>query len=137
MLTLWRPSRDLFRWDLDDLFGRPLLEGSRFTPAVDIEEQDDRFVLRADLPGIREKDLDLQVHDGTLRLTGKREDQREEKRGSATFRERTFGGFTRQFTLGPNVDAEKIEASYEDGVLTVVLPKKEAAKPRQIPVKVQ
>jgi len=134
MLTLWKPFNDLARFH-DDLFRRGRNgELVRFTPAVDIEELEDRFVLSADLPGIDEKDLEITVHDGVLVLSGKREVSQEEERDGGLYRERSHGSFCRQFRLGPHVDPEKIEAHFSKGVLQVTLPKKEEAKPKQIPV---
>jgi HSP20 family protein len=134
MLTLWKPSDEWFSFgrELDRWFDEGPTRGP--CPAVDIEEEENRFVLRADLPGVDEKDLEVRVHEGVLILGGKRTETREEQRGGGVYRERSTGSFSRQFRLGPGVDDTKIEASYKNGVLTVVLPKQEAAKPRQIPV---
>jgi HSP20 family protein len=104
-----------------------------YAPAVDITEEEDHFLIKADLPGVDEKDIEVKVHDGVLLLSGKREETREEEEGYS-YRERRSGSFCRQFRLGRNVDAEKIEAAYKKGVLEVKLPKKEEAKPRQIAV---
>ncbi|MBI4705537.1 MAG: Hsp20/alpha crystallin family protein [Deltaproteobacteria bacterium] len=138
MLTLWNPTTSLFRWSpiFDELFAGGTEDGREqlFAPAVDIEEQEDKFVLRADLPGVSEKDIEVRVHEGTLALSGKREEAKEEKREGGYYRERRSGSFHREFRLGPSVDGEKIAASYKNGVLSVVLPKKEEVKPRQIPV---
>ena len=140
MLTLRRPHQDLYRWsrDLDRLFswGEENGKSHSYAPAVDIDDEEDKFVLRADLPGIDEKNLEVRVHEGTLLLAGKRDQSEEEKTDSGCYRERRHGSFCRQFKLGANVDEAKVEASYKNGVLTVVLPKKEEAKPRQIPVNV-
>lgn len=137
MLTLWKPLNELssFSRAFDEAF-RPLTfkREAFFAPAVDIEEHEDRFVLHADLPGMNEADIDVQVHEGQLLLSGKREYSKEEKTDSGTYRERSYGTFCRRIRLGSTVDAEKIEASYDKGVLSVTLPKKEEAKPRQIPV---
>ena len=139
MLTLWRPYRDLFSWgrEFEDLFRavEPDKGNYAFSPAVDIEEKEDAFVLNADLPGVNPKDLELEVHDGMLRIAGKREEANEEKREGVYRRERRAGSFERQFQLGAHVDASKIAAEYKNGVLTVTLPKSAEAKPRQIPVK--
>jgi HSP20 family protein len=105
-----------------------------YAPAVDIHEAENKFVIRADLPGLEEKDLDVRVHDGTLILSGKREQSKQEQTDQGYHRERRCGSFCRQFRLGSQVDDQQIEASYKNGVLTVVLPKREEAKPRQIPV---
>lgn len=138
MLTLWRPYRDWLSWsrEIDDVFGKES-DGTAvaFCPAVDIEEQQDAFVLRADLPGVSEKDVTLTVHDGVLLISGKREQAKKEEKNGSLVCERRYGTFQRQFQLGRGVDATRIEASCKNGVLTVVLPKAESAKPRQIPVK--
>ena len=128
MLTLWRPHEDLFSW----LSGASVPES--FAPAVDVEEEAERYVIRADLPGTDEKDIDVRVEDGVLVLSAKRETATEAKRGKLHYAERRRGAFCRQFSLGTNVDQTKIEASYQHGVLTVALPKKPAAVARQIPV---
>jgi len=133
MLTLWNPRRDLFARSFDQL-----CEGfngsSALAPAVDLQQEEDRVVLRADLPGVAEKDIEVTVHDGVLLLSGKREQTVEDKAKGTYHRERRFGSFQRQFRLGPEIAAERIEARHENGVLTVVLPKREEARPRQIKV---
>ena len=137
MLTLWRPFNDLATWGRAfDNSLRPVssTRSQFFSPEVDIEELEDRYVLRADLPGMEEQDIDVQVHEGTLHLSGKREESVEQESEGGFYRERRYGSFARRFRLGSHVDAEKIEATYDKGVLSVVLPKKEEAKPRQIPV---
>ena len=138
MLTLWRPFSELFgisRECDDQDWGKPS-NGNRvdFAPAVDIEEKEDHFLISADLPGVNEQDIELKVQDGTLLLSGKREAVKEEKSETLSYSERSSGSFCRSFTLGKGVNAEKIEASYKNGVLTVKLPKAEESKPRQIPV---
>ncbi len=135
MLTLWRPHEALFRWgnELDGFFNHSSDEPA-LRPAVDVVEEEHRYVLSADLPGFQEKDIDVRVVDDVLVLSGKREESRNAKSGSVTYAERRYGTFCRQFSLGSTVDEAKIEATYKNGVLTVALPKKEEAKPRQIPV---
>jgi len=136
MLNLWRQQEGLFNWsqELERLFDGNSDSGHNHPPAVDIEENESHFVIRADVPGVNEKDLEVRVHEGTLLLSGKREESKEEKSARGCYRERRYGSFCRQFRLGTEVDDNRIEASYRNGVLTVLLPKKEAAKPRQIPV---
>ena len=123
--------------EIDDLFDtfRANNELVAFSPAVDILEEEDHFLIKADLPGMSESDIDIRVHDGMLLLSGKRDDERAEEREGSYYRERRHGSFSRQFKLGSNVDPETIEATYNNGVLEVKLPKKEEAKPRQIKVK--
>ena len=131
MLTLWNPRAQLFPWHSG--FAYPE-EAQTYRPAVDIEESETGFTLRADLPGIDEKDIDITVHEGVLTLSGKREDAREAE--TANLRERRFGSFSRRFRLGDQVSAEGIEASFKNGVLAIAMPKKEEVKPRQISVSV-
>ncbi len=138
MLTLWRPFGGLFTLDreLDDLFWGKPSNGNRvdFSPAVDIVEKPDHFLISADLPGVSEKDIEVKVQDGVLLLSGKRESSKKEKTEGGYYRERSHGSFCRSFTLGDSVDPAKIEATYKNGVLTVKLPKKAETRPRQIPV---
>jgi len=138
MLTRHRPFHNLGRFHrgFDHFFGVPTenTNPTAFTPAVDIEETDGAVVLSADLPGVDEKDIEVTVHQGVLVLTGKREDKREEETENTIYRERRYGAFFRRFRLGSKVDPDAIVAAYKNGVLTVTLPKKEEAKPKQIPV---
>ena len=138
MLTLRRPFGGLFglTHELDELFEGRRGNGNRvdFSPAVDIEEKGDHFLVSADLPGVSEKDIEVKVHDGVLLLAGKREASKEQKTETGYYRERSYGSFCRSFTLGDGVDPAKIEAAYKNGVLTVKLPKKPETQPRQIPV---
>jgi len=138
MLTLWRPHEGLFNWsqELERLLGWSSEDGQTHgcAPAVDIEENEHEVVIRADVPGVDEKNLEVRVQEDTLLLSGKREDRQQKTDGRTHYSERRCGAFCRQFRLGTEVDDTKIEASYRNGVLTVVLPKKEAAKPRHIPV---
>jgi HSP20 family protein len=107
-----------------------------WTPSVDIKESADEIVLRADLPGVDEKDIDIKVEDGTLTLKGERKFEHE-KEGEGYHRiERSYGSFVRCFALPESVSPEKVQANYKHGVLTVTLPKKEVAKPRSIKVAV-
>ena len=137
MLMHWRPYNELARWsrELDELFqGERDNGGMVFRPPVDIEETEDSFVLHADLPGVNEQDIEVKVDDGKLLLSGKRETRSDEENHNGTYRERRFGSFFRQFSLGPNVDPSTIKATYKNGVLSVTLPKKPESKPHQIKV---
>lgn len=108
-----------------------------WAPAVDIHEAEDALVVTADLPGMKESDLDVRVENNTLTIRGERKFESEVKEESYLRVERTYGSFTRSFTLPNTVKTEGIEASYKDGVLTVKLPKREETKPRQVKVNVQ
>ena len=107
-----------------------------WTPGVDIVENENELVLKADVPGIELKDIDIRMENGTLTIKGERKFEKEEKAASYHRVERSYGTFARTFALPDSVDAEKVGAAYKDGVLTVTLPKKEVAKPRSIKVSV-
>jgi HSP20 family protein len=100
---------------------------------VNVYETDDEYLLRADLPGVDPKDMDLSVAENTVTLTGKREDEQEDVRYYR--RERPVGSFTRTVTLAERIDADKVKAEYKNGVLSVIVPKTQAAKPKSIAIK--
>ena len=121
--------------------GRPVADedwalGGTWAPAVDIFEQDGNIVLKAEVPGIDAKDVDIRVENNMLTLRGERKFDNEVKNDSYHRVERSYGSFSRSFTLPSVVDTEKIKADYKDGVLRVTLPKKEEAKPKQIAISV-
>jgi HSP20 family protein len=141
-LNVWSNFAGL-RNEIDRLFEAPLTELARTSqllsgsaPALDVYEDKDSFVVKAELPGLKKEDIEVSLHDGTLSISGERKS--EEKSGKAEFyrSERFFGRFQRTVTLPAPVAADKITGSYKDGVLTVTLPKAEEAKPKQINVQV-
>ncbi len=103
-------------------------------PAVDLYEDEQKVVLKADLPDLNEKDLNIEVANGTLTLKGERKFEKEDKRDGYHHVERRFGSFVRRFSLPPTVDSDKITADYQRGVLTVEMPKREEARPKQVKV---
>jgi len=107
-----------------------------WTPAVDIYETENELVLKADLPDVKMEDIDIRMENGTLALKGERKFENEEKRKGFHRVERSYGTFARYFTLPETVDTDKVHADYHNGVLTITLPKKEVAKPRQVKVQV-
>src|SRR5579884_1275496 len=107
-----------------------------WTPAVDIYETENELVLKADLPDVKMEDIDIRMENGTLALKGERKFENEETKKGFHRVERSYGSFARYFTLPETVEAEKVRAEYKNGVLTVTLPKKEVAKPRQVKVQV-
>jgi len=123
----------------EDAFTRLLSEprGNRpWSPGVDIYETENELVLKADLPDVDMKDIDVRVENQTLTIEGERKFE-QESNGKGYHRiERNFGHFVRSFTLPPSFEADKVAAAYKNGVLTVSLPKREAAKPKQIKVSV-
>jgi HSP20 family protein len=110
--------------------------GGTWAPAVDIFEHEGNIVLKAELPGVDPKDVDIRVENNVLSLRGERKFDSEVKRDEYHRVERAYGSFSRSFTLPAVVDTEKIAADYSDGVLKVTLPQKEEAKPKQISISV-
>jgi HSP20 family protein len=108
-----------------------------WVPSVDILEKDGKLILRAELPGMAEKDIDLKIEGDTLTLKGERKMDKEDNESNYHRVESFYGSFTRSFRLPDTVDYEKISAEYKNGVLTVTLPQKPEVKPREIPVSVQ
>ena len=123
---------------LDQFFVRPTPRNgfAAFVPAIDIVESPEEFVLRADLPGISQKDVKVSVMADTLTIRGERKQTTAQKDGSLHRSERVYGAFERSFTLGTPVRADQIKASYRDGVLEVHVPKAEEARMREIEVQV-
>jgi len=108
-----------------------------WAPVVDILEKDGNLVLRAELPGMEQKDINLQIEGNILTLKGEKKFESEEKRDVYHRRESIYGNFSRSFSLPESVDREKIHADYKNGILTITIPQKPEVKPREIPVAVQ
>ena len=106
-------------------------------PSVDILEKDGNLILRAELPGMTEKQIDLKLEGNTLTLKGERKMENEDKKSNYHRIESFYGSFTRSFRLPDTVDLGKVNAEYKNGVLTITLPQKPEVKPREIPVSVQ
>ena len=107
-----------------------------WSPTLDVFDDKDAFVVQAELPGLKKEEIGVALRDGVLTLSGERKQEREKKEGDTFRSERSFGKFTRSVTLPAAVDATKVVASYQDGILTVNLPKAEEAKPKQIAINV-
>jgi len=143
-LARWDPFRDLMsiQGEMNRLFGRTygggedVLAGS-WAPALDIYETEDRFVVNVELPGIDPKDVDVSVEDSTLTIRGERRFSEDVKEENYRRVERRYGSFVRSFGLPKITDADKIEASFDKGVLTIEVPKVEPAKPKKITVKAE
>ena len=130
------------RREIDRLFEEPfsfLAPSTSFfegwTPAVDIYEDNDKYVVKAALPGMKKEDIDVSLDGNTLTISGERKQEEQKQEGESYRSERFFGRFQRSITLPTAVQANKIEAAYKDGVLNVTLPKVEEAKPKQIQIK--
>jgi HSP20 family protein len=107
-------------------------QGRRWVPPMDLVEAEDHFILKADLPGLSEDDVNIEVQDGTLTISGERQAEHEQRERGWYHIERSFGSFNRSLTLPDGVDPDGIEASFKDGVLEVHIPKPEERKPRRI-----
>ena len=141
-LVRWDPIRELdsLQGDMNRLFDR-FFEGRgsngasrRWIPAMDLVETDDSLVLRGDLPGMSEDDVDIEIKDNVLTVSGERKAENEEKGEGYHRVERAFGSFSRSLTLPQGVDAEKVEAKFENGVLEVRIPKPAVAKPTRVQI---
>jgi HSP20 family protein len=141
-LTRFEPFRDLLNLQsqvnrLFQDFGRgsdELMTGGTFVPPVDIYEDEHSITLKLEVPGINEKDIDVQLENNTLTVRGERKFEAEEKEENFHRVERRYGSFARSFTLPNTVDPENVEANYENGLLKIRLAKRAEAKPKQIRV---
>jgi HSP20 family protein len=122
-------ARDLFAWD--PYGSRP----SAFVPAFEVKETTDAFVLKADLPGVSDQNLDIAVHNSVLTVAGSRQAEERKDDDSYSLYERQFGSFSRSFQLPETADGERVEAKLDAGVLTLTIGKKAEAKPRKIAIK--
>jgi HSP20 family protein len=135
MALLVRPepfTREIDRV-FDAFFGQTD-QGRRWVPPMDLVEAEDHFVLKADLPGLSESDVNIEVQDGTLTISGERKAEHEQREKGWYRIERSFGSFNRSLTLPDGLDPERIEASFSEGVLEVRIPKPEERKPRRISI---
>ena len=145
VLTRWDPFREfttlqdrmgrLFRNNYGE-GGEESLTTTAFAPPVDVYEDEHNVVLKLEVPGIDEKDIDVRVENNTLTVHGERKFETEEKEENFRRVEQQYGSFTRSFTLPTTVDADSIQATYDKGILKIQLAKKAEAKPKQIKVSV-
>ncbi len=137
MLTVWDPFADLNRMhrDIERNFFGPRTREADFAPPVDVHEDGDSLVLRAELPGVKREDVDIGIDGNVLTLKGERKLEKEETGRKYHRIERSYGTFVRQFQLPTNVDSTSVDATLSDGVLTLKLAKKQELKARKIEVK--
>jgi HSP20 family protein len=146
-LIRWEPARELnsLQSEMNRLFntffdtppaGGPGDGGRRWLPAMDVVETPDHFVLRADLPGLSEGDVDVELEDNVLTISGERKAEHEDRQEGFYRVERAFGSFRRSLTLPEGVDPNAIDASFDKGVLEVRIPKPEERKPRKVAISV-
>lgn len=132
---LRRQMDEVFNRSLSSFFDDGTETMSSWAPAMDVLERENEIVLRAELPGLSEQDVEITVENNTLSLRGEKRFEEEENEGAYRRVERRYGSFYRSFSLPSTVDRDRIDASFKNGVLEVVLPKVEQAKPRKIAVK--
>lgn len=137
MLSLQERMNRLFEDSLIRTRGEEDLSLGAWAPAVDIYEDEEKIVLRADIPGIKAEQINIKVENNTLTLSGERRFEKEVKKEDYHRVERQYGVFSRSFTLPGTVDFDKIRAEHRDGVLELVLPKREESRPKQIKVQVR
>ncbi len=136
LMTTQRGFDRLFKEAFTPFFGEGELSTRTWAPPVDIYETESDIVVKAELPGVDPKDVEVKVEDNTLYLKGERKFEKEVKNESYHRVERAYGSFARSFSLPNSINAEKVKAEYKDGLLTLMLPKREEAKPRTIKIDV-
>jgi HSP20 family protein len=134
-LDPFKAMREWLRWDPFRAIAPTLAFEREWMPSFEIRENGDSFLFKADLPGIKQGDLEVSLTGNRLQISGKRDAEKETKEETVYLYERSFGSFIRTFTLPEGIDAEHTKSELKDGVLTVVVPKLPAAKPKKIEVK--
>jgi len=138
----WADFRSL-QEDINDLFDTDRFPSTRglfdrsVSPAIDVVDGENEFILSCEIPGMNEKDIDVSIVSNVLTIKGQKKDEHEEKKGKYYRKESWSGSFQRTLSLPTSVDASKINAQLKDGILTVTLPKREESKPKQITVNVK
>jgi HSP20 family protein len=131
----FRMMRDLMQWDpFRDLGTYPAYEQRGFVPDFEVKETKDGYLFKADLPGVKDEDLDISLVSNRLTISGRREAEKQEEGEAWYAYERSYGTFQRSFTLPQGVDAESVKAELKDGVLTLHVPKKPEVQPKKITV---
>ena len=145
-LTPWKPFEfDRLRREMDRVWdsffeGRPsrrTREEGEWLPSIDVSETKSDLVVKAELPGMEAKDIEISLNEGLLTIKGDKKQEREEKEEGYHLIERSYGSFTRSIRLPKDVQSDKINASYKNGVLKVILPKSEEAEKKEIKIKVE
>ena len=152
-VTIWKPFTELapfgefdrMRRDMDRLWdsflegvpGRRGEERGEWLPSLDVSETKNELVVKAEVPGMDHKDIDISLSNGVLTIKGEKKQEREEKEADYHLVERSYGSFVRSVQLPKEVQGDKISASYKDGILKIALPKSEEAKKKEIRIKVE
>jgi len=146
-ISRWRPLRDMISIQdemnrlFDDFFGPPITRPewaeAAWCPCVDVSETKDDVIINTEIPGMSKDDVKVSVQDNILTLSGEKKQEKEEKDANYHRMERSYGSFSRSFTLPTTVQADRVKAAYKDGILRITLPKSEEVKPKQIPITVE
>jgi HSP20 family protein len=152
-LTTWKPLRELapfrefekMKWDMDRFWDsflegglrRKTEEGGEWLPFLDVAETKNELVVKAEIPGMDPKDIDISLSDGVLTIKGEKRQEKEEKEADYHLVERSYGSFMRSVQLPKEVQSDKISASYKNGILRITLPKSEEAKKKEVKIKVE
>lgn len=144
-VTVWRPFKELedMERQMDEYMGFPFwrtmwrrrpFEGMAWAPAIEVVEQDDKYLIKLELPGVKESDVDVSVSGDTLTISGEKKSDSETKRKGYHYSESSYGSFSRSITLPSTINADKIEANYDKGILEISLPKSPEIKPKKIAI---
>ena len=149
-MSVWHPFGELESWltpfeglfprrrffeDFFRDFGRGNGGGRQsFVPAVELSENDDHYTITVELPGVAKEDVEVELREGMLIVHGEKRNEREEQRDRGRYLERSYGSFSRTFVVPPDADAERMDASFKDGVLKIRIPRSEQSRPRQIQI---
>jgi HSP20 family protein len=140
-LIKYRPFNNLLSWDvdgiLDSFFDDDFFGSVGKYPKIDVREEDGKYILEADIPGLTEKDLDVRVDGNLLTLSSRKSEEKNEKKNGYIVQERRSSSFSRSFVLPKNVDRDKIEAHFKNGLLSMAIPKLPEAEPKKITVKTE
>jgi HSP20 family protein len=152
-LQTWKPFRELapfrdfdrMRKEMDHLWNsffesglrRRTEGGMEWIPSLDVSETKNELVVKAEVPGLDPKDIDISLSDGLLTIRGEKKQEKEEKEANYHLVERSYGSFTRSVQLPKEIQSEKISASYKNGILKITLPKSEEAKKKEVKIKVE
>ena len=151
-LSRWDPFSELeafTRWDpfhalvgrgrfsrlMEEMFGERSFARKELVPSLDLHETDSEYVVTVELPGVRKEDVTVEMTEGVLTVRGEKKSEREEKKERSRYIERSYGSFSRSFTLPANAARDRIDASFKDGVLTLRIAKLEETKPKTIAIK--
>jgi HSP20 family protein len=134
LLVKPEPFSQEFDRFFNTLFDTRRASSQRWVPAIDLVEVEDHFVLKADLPGLSQEDVSIEIQDGTLAISGERKSDHEQSEQGFYRVERSYGSFSRSLSLPDGVDADGVTADFADGVLTVQIPKPSERKPRRVQI---